>query len=112
MKTQHTPTPWAKSGGFDELTGADGTKVIISAELAAGFGSVTHYPKATANAAFIVLAVNTHDALFEALRGLLDCPIQCDCTPRQQDSGHCAGCWFPGYIDRHNQAISALALLK
>lgn len=64
MKTNHTPTPWiATEIG---LIGADGTHIIKEGALS--------YPLAAmeADEAFIVRAVNSHDALVEALESAID----------------------------------------
>lgn len=74
-KTAHTPTPWAQgitcaTDGSRYITADCGTKYHrrkIVAEAEEG-------PGAQDNAAFIVRACNAHDALVEALEGLLTIP--------------------------------------
>jgi hypothetical protein len=58
----HTPTPWAQNK-YGEPVGPDGDNIR-----AKGL-ALTNSDEAQANTAFIVKAVNSHDALVEALRG-------------------------------------------
>ena len=62
-KSEHTPTPWHKTA-LDKIVNSTGTTVIANLNLLE-FG--TDGNTAIANAAFIVRAVNNHDALVEAL---------------------------------------------
>lgn len=64
METKHTPTPWDMTGD---------SKAIVSFydnhlhEIAKMIGQTEYGWSKKANAAFIVRAVNAHDALVEAL---------------------------------------------
>jgi hypothetical protein len=83
MNTQHTPTPWyydaetktirAKSReAFDKSTQMGDYRGCIVADLSEAIGEREHaIPEAEANAAFIVRAVNSHDALLEVLDAAL-----------------------------------------
>ena len=65
--TQHTPTPWLvvpeKLGSYQIRTVDD--DVTIAGTF--GYGADDRKDQEAANAAFIVRAVNSHDALIEAL---------------------------------------------
>lgn len=70
MSTKHTPTPW-KEG----KSSAPMTECIILSESGYVIGEVYNCqdnPENTANAAFIVRACNSHDALVEALAQCID----------------------------------------
>lgn len=73
--TQHTPTPW-KLDGVIGIEGADGKLVgnalnpFFANQKQVKANIVPSVEAAQANAAFIVQAVNAHDALVEALRVL------------------------------------------
>ena len=58
MKAQHTPTPWNLNGRH--IDAEKGNKLIVSLRS-------EHDAENLANAAFIVRACNSHDALVEAL---------------------------------------------
>ena len=68
MTTQHTPTPWAASGVT--VYGSDGGARNTVADTTC-CGSMTREAD-EANAAFIVRAVNSHDALVAAVTMVLD----------------------------------------
>ena len=55
-------------------------------------GSGKNYAEDVANAKFIVRAVNSHDALLEALRKMLE---HCPCSPKERFSGHRIDCPVP-----------------
>lgn len=63
--TEHTPTPWIFDG-FNALQIFDGDLNLIC-YVVGGQGYRTNEDTAKYNAAFIVRAVNAHDALVEAL---------------------------------------------
>jgi hypothetical protein len=74
--TDHTPTPWISQPFCDD---EDHAVFIIGANLGGLAATAPMFPseidtvdssRAQANAAFIVKAVNNHDALVEALEGL------------------------------------------
>lgn len=64
-KPQHTPTPWSVGMGLSITHKGDGAGVIAQIKnIDAGIGVMT------ANAAFIVRAVNVHEELVDALKTL------------------------------------------
>jgi hypothetical protein len=73
MDTKHTPTPWTAElymdGAFDIVTEKvfGGCLVLASRQR-----HMTRSEEMHANAAFICLAVNSHEQLVEALTNLLD----------------------------------------
>lgn len=76
-KTQHIPTPWdAKEAGTQAIVWTDDGRSV-----AVCYG---HYGDAMADAAFIVRAVNAHEALVEALERLTAAADKCipsdDCS--------------------------------
>ena len=64
-KTKHTPTPWRviKNGRIVWHKGGDIGEIVVRSG---------NYDEAQANAEHIVKCVNSHDALIEALKGLVD----------------------------------------
>lgn len=69
----HTPTPWIKEAKWGDLHGANGDPVMVYGLGLAHVGTPT--PDSEANAAFIVRAVNAHDALTadnDRLKGVCD----------------------------------------
>ena len=66
--SDHTPTPWK----YEAPQGAFGHEVVGASRLVC---QMSHHPErqdeAVANAAFIVRAVNSHDALVDALRDMV-----------------------------------------
>ena len=80
--TKHTATPWytvnedftIRSNDFNSTAGMGDYRGVIIANLDAGDWSKCcpdSIPVKQANAAFICKAVNSHDALVEALNGLI-----------------------------------------
>lgn len=72
VEPQHTPTPWQ----LKNLEGSDLPFIVSTTQSSyavadTGLGSVSS-AEAWANAAFIVRAVNSHEALVEALQDVLD----------------------------------------
>ena len=67
--TKHTPTPWYKDNSFInfDYTDSDGNRYHGTICELGLRGSIQ-----SANAAFIVRAVNSHDRLVEALRGFVN----------------------------------------
>jgi hypothetical protein len=63
-ETKHTPTPWHRAGDYivseDEIAVAEITNPCLASQTE------------DANAAFIVRAVNAHEALVRALRELIE----------------------------------------
>ena len=84
----HTPLPWKHQAGFQNVyalsDGDVGLTIHIAktneAQVAGG------YAEAEANAAFIVRACNSHYALENALRGLLDEIAKSPCADSVLDS--------------------------
>lgn len=74
-KTEHTPTPWrieaVARGAFSILAGNQPTAIAETYEPNQSMRVWTGADDPRANAAFIVRAVNAHDALVEALSELL-----------------------------------------
>jgi hypothetical protein len=82
--TDHTPTPWEVAKYGKALYGAEGRIVLsVSATVTCGRVDDDYYSCRNAsakpllylspeNAAFIVKAVNNHDALVKALQALID----------------------------------------
>ena len=89
--SEHTPIPWSisKRGVACICANTPNSNIIVNC---GGWGNNTHeiIPEQEANAALIVKAVNSHDALVAALKrvlsigpmgcycGLVDSSIQCD----------------------------------
>ena len=94
QETKHTPTPW-------EVETNPNIKIYIRA----GTKEICHmcegdlYGRPDVNAAFIVRACNSHDALVEALKALLD---NADTPPEPNCSCHiytpCSDCVVYGGI--------------
>lgn len=104
----HTPTPWT-TGVF--FTGDEDQRAIVSGprgELIARSYFVGDEPEA--NIAFIVQAVNAHDALVAALTGLIELKTASEAEELDGPMEN----WFPAKeIDRRwNDARIALALAR
>jgi hypothetical protein len=95
---KHTPTPWVVNGfggDFNLIARMDGHGVAISATAPLG--------EELEDARFIVLAVNSHEALVEALERLME-----DYEAISGDGFGCCGDLPPAYV----KARSALSLAK
>lgn len=75
----HTPTPWCIPDGEDneslvcqQIDGRCGIIIFGTADKFRSWQRRIEYAEQNANAAFIVKAVNSHDALVEALRTIAD----------------------------------------
>jgi len=64
----HNPAPWAEDGE-GSLRGADNERIVVSA-LHVASGHKQSFPRGPANTAFILAAVNQHDAMRSALLAL------------------------------------------
>jgi hypothetical protein len=75
MEAKHTPTPWLIEGGCVYATNLEGTNrfsLIVHGGWQTAGVYRTDADELQANAAFIALAVNSHDALVEALKECAD----------------------------------------
>lgn len=102
---KHTPLPW-KVGPNNEIR-AGGRYNVCPTVTAGGSakGMLDEREVIRANAAFIVKAVNNHDALVRALRALYGSYKQL------ADSGD-AGNWSIEDTDEGKQALAALAAVE
>lgn len=118
----HTPTPWERSKVYDEddfqgepqptvdifvaLPDSYAYAYACVAELHCSAKGPVAVERMEANAAFIVRAVNAHDALVEALKDAVRMHIDCECPTCDGDTG--AGCT----CSRPTQWRAALALAE
>lgn len=94
--TKHTPLPWeyrAASRGITTTMQQGAYSVICRMAESAGINA----EERAANAAFIVKAVNSHQALVDALEALMECA---------------GGQYSPGYDEAFDKATAALELAK
>lgn len=91
MAEKHTPTPWAANGRYIGTT----NHMSAVGECRDMNGNWCDDAKASANASFIVSAVNSHDKLVEALRQMV--------VNSEADG--------KSYRDCHKKAVAALASL-
>jgi len=81
----HTPTPWKFEDEYvraDALNGDEGGNIVADVYTRP---SHSHSPEMEANAAFIVRAVNAHDALVEALEIMVGSYEDRQCWPGKKD---------------------------
>lgn len=102
----HTPTPWyleitpsALWIGVEKAAGGKVGDIVTSLDVGEEYNP-WYNDQAKANAAFIVLAVNSHDALVEALTWALG-QMSKPTLIRRQNSG---------YFASYEAAVAALAL--
>lgn len=103
-KEQHVSTPWTLGGSAAWSEAAKDRGPVFVCDMHEG----THVPVGTnqANARFIVRAVNSHQALIDALRPFANTPIH---HFQQGHSGIASDCPECGPVLR---AINALALAE
>lgn len=105
MKQKHTPTTWKidKYGGIKDL---DHNRVYACGFVNPMYNSVMT-DEAKANDAFIVRAVNSHDALINALKGAIGA------LEFSRDYHSDLGNFYQAYAqDKLDEAINALALAE
>jgi hypothetical protein len=119
MGAKHTPTPWLIEGGCVYAPNLEGTNrfsLIVHGGWQTAGVYRTDADELQANAAFIVRACNSHDALVEALRALLNHADRETCVHESTHRGGaiwtiCDGCGMKWADDRggfvpHTDAVA------